>query len=536
MKKLVLILLALWLNSVSAIMAECLPEVQIGNTFLGIPAFSNVPYTETGNGCYQCVELSFRFSAEYHDGFGTVDNAANMWNILPASKGYTAVENDSSTSQPQVGDFIIWWGGSYGHVAIVSRVLGDQIEVFEQNINNAIAPYRFLPMSKNLNGKWYLDPGPRLSSYYVKGWLRYPGFSVVGRYNDGQTFHQKAIDCYNLHGGITGVGWSIEDGGGVFVHNWLPFSYQCQNFRNAQGQESIIMYGAPFTIQAYRISGLIWEHYRYGYNGHWGPDIRLPNGKKLGAPVSDEAYGIQYFENGLISVKLGVLPTKSDTQYQVITELRQSDGTLVDIYYAAGELSALTLVGQVTPENNNVLALTGGPDCDHYDFLADGTVVWQCPSALKSFVDSSLLPGTVKAYQAKAMALDNSVLAESNQITLAMPGVAGTFALTAEADGSTAANVHWIDTLHQTPFYGIYRDGVMVAKFYGCGTYRDFPLEPNHAYRYQASALTASGLVRGFSNAVSVTTPLPPEVPPPPPPFPATAEICLRSDGLAVCH
>jgi hypothetical protein len=64
------------------------------------------------------------------------------------------------------------------------------------------------------------------------------------------------------------------------------------------------MYGASSAGQAYLISGQIWEYYRYGNGGRYGPDIVMPNGKCLGGPTSEEFAGIQYFENGYYVEKL----------------------------------------------------------------------------------------------------------------------------------------------------------------------------------------------------------------------------------------
>ena len=142
MRKLVLVLMMYGLIYGSA-GAQCEPEVMIGK-FMGIPAFSNEPNTESGSGCYQCVHLVKRFSERYHGGFGRVECGANMWNVLPRDYSYLAIANNSSTAPPQVGDLIIWWQDNwdcvtrFGHVGIVCWVTDSEVGVFEQNIDKTI--------------------------------------------------------------------------------------------------------------------------------------------------------------------------------------------------------------------------------------------------------------------------------------------------------------------------------------------------------------------------------------------------------------
>ena len=40
------------------------------------------------------------------------------------------------------------------------------------------------------------------------------------------------------------------------------------------------------------------------YYQRFGPDILLPNGRKLGGPISHEHAGVQYFENGYYVARL----------------------------------------------------------------------------------------------------------------------------------------------------------------------------------------------------------------------------------------
>ena len=140
---------------------------------------------------------------------------------------------------------------------------------------------------------------PEYPNYYVAGGIAMD--EQDGWLDDGRS--RAVLNCFKRHGGIAGVGRPINDGAGVFVHYWEPSRYICQNFRNAQGQESIIIYDSLLGSQAYLVAGAIWEFYRYGYNGRYGPDILMPEGKLLGCPTTDEKNGIQYFEGGYFKAK-----------------------------------------------------------------------------------------------------------------------------------------------------------------------------------------------------------------------------------------
>jgi len=520
----------------------------IGDPFMGIQAVSRGPWSpsDPDEPTYvQCVDLARDFAKVYHnteqDGFGIVGTAANMWNALPANYGYAAVENDSSIVPPQVGDFVIWWNGGSGHVGIVSRVMRYQVEVFEQNIQ-VDDPYRLLPMNKTEAGKCHVERGEHMgTSYYVKGWLRYPSFSIIGRYDDGQTWNQKIKDCYDRINGyqclpdMGKMGWPIDDGGGAFVHNWEPWHYICQNFRNAKGEESIIMYNPLFGSQAYRISGAAWEYYSTGYNGRYGPDILLPNGRLLGGPITNEVGGVQHFEGGMYVTRIDeVLYSKSTSAksggqvYATVVELRQADGTLVETYYPTGEYSSLTVTGSTPSPNQIILTWLGGPDADYFGVLEDGSQI--SVVALPEFTKVGLAPGTAHTYQVVAYDSAGNELAVSNEVTLITPGAPGEFTLQGAAEGHSSVFLQWQNTAYPyAPFLLLISDGVQIAKMVSSFTQRSvYPLEPNHSYTYQIVATTGSGLVLGYSNPVTVTTNPAPPPPPPEDPVPNSVQMLIE--------
>lgn len=126
---------------------------------------------------YQCVEFVKRYYYEYYnhkmpnsyghakDFFrtGLKDGTKNT------DRNLTQYTNPSA-NKPQVGDLLIIDGdvfNTYGHVAIISNVSDDEIEIVQQNTGgaeNTRATYSLV----NSNNRWKIDHKRAL------GWLRKP--------------------------------------------------------------------------------------------------------------------------------------------------------------------------------------------------------------------------------------------------------------------------------------------------------------------------------------------------------------------------
>lgn len=103
--------------------------------YSGVCAYSNGRNQCSGNSCdgdgiyglrFQCVELGQRFFAVKH-GIAKVwhDNANGMCSNIPAGV--------SKVADPAAGDLIVFDWAPYGHVAVISAVSGNSIDVIEQN-------------------------------------------------------------------------------------------------------------------------------------------------------------------------------------------------------------------------------------------------------------------------------------------------------------------------------------------------------------------------------------------------------------------
>jgi len=117
---------------------------------------------------WQCVEFIKRYyflhlKHEMPNGYGHASSFFNnnlKDNSFNSARGLKQFKNPSST-KPKVDDIIVW-GGKYGHVAIVSKVANNKIEVIQQNVG---LETRMEYLLEKINGKYVLDGG-------ISGWLR----------------------------------------------------------------------------------------------------------------------------------------------------------------------------------------------------------------------------------------------------------------------------------------------------------------------------------------------------------------------------
>jgi surface antigen len=127
---------------------EVVPCGAILASYKGVPARSNqnYPYGSCGGRSayglrYQCVEYVRRFyhlvkGMETREGMTEKrwDNA-NTFFKSAAEKGLNAFENGGPVP-PLPDDILVFQGGPYGHVAIVTAVDHDHLEVIEQNFSS----------------------------------------------------------------------------------------------------------------------------------------------------------------------------------------------------------------------------------------------------------------------------------------------------------------------------------------------------------------------------------------------------------------
>lgn len=151
--------------------------------YRSVPAYQNGKTITTSHGKHyaadgyyygqkwQCVEYVKRF---YHDAHGHrmpsvwghardfFDPAVAHGEVNPA-RGMRQYQNGGDTA-PKADDLLVFRGGSLGHVAIVTKVTADSVEVIQQNIYGVATDSH--PLVKS-GGRFTVGAGKQPA-----GWLR----------------------------------------------------------------------------------------------------------------------------------------------------------------------------------------------------------------------------------------------------------------------------------------------------------------------------------------------------------------------------
>ncbi|MDW3094616.1 MAG: CHAP domain-containing protein [Gammaproteobacteria bacterium] len=154
------------------------------NSFNGIEAKSNGIYQGEGGACdddapyvygnlYQCVEYVRRYYGE-ELGLNTDSDAwrgdARFYWAEASNRGLESYNNNGGFA-PQVEDIIVFDGGRWGHVGIITDVEGDEVTIIEQNWDPR-GEFK-LDLTISSNGQYFV--GNRSRRYSTIGWLRKPG-------------------------------------------------------------------------------------------------------------------------------------------------------------------------------------------------------------------------------------------------------------------------------------------------------------------------------------------------------------------------
>ena len=124
---------------------------------------------------YQCVEFIKRYYYDHlnHKMPNTFGHAKDFYNPnlkdneLNSDRNLVQFSNPSIT-KPKINDILIFDANSYnpyGHVAIVSKVTEDEIEIVQQNPGRFGSSRETIDL-KQVNNKWKLDNAS------ILGWLR----------------------------------------------------------------------------------------------------------------------------------------------------------------------------------------------------------------------------------------------------------------------------------------------------------------------------------------------------------------------------
>lgn len=109
----------------------------------GIQVFSNGNHTGTGTSCagatgehgnrYQCVELMNRYYMTLYDAPLISCDARDCLKKFSAQAKHFYTYANGKMPKPRRGDTIVFDGGSYGHVGLVTHVAGERVAFINQN-------------------------------------------------------------------------------------------------------------------------------------------------------------------------------------------------------------------------------------------------------------------------------------------------------------------------------------------------------------------------------------------------------------------
>lgn len=125
---------------------------------------------------YQCVEFVKRFYYEFynHKMPNSYGHAKDFFNRQLSDISYNKARaltqyNNGSSGKPRKNDLIVFAptaNNSFGHVAIVSKVEDNKLQIVQQNAGRGNPTREYIDMHFT-NGKWYVGKG-------TLGWLRMP--------------------------------------------------------------------------------------------------------------------------------------------------------------------------------------------------------------------------------------------------------------------------------------------------------------------------------------------------------------------------
>lgn len=142
----------------------------------GLPAKRNLAPDGYNIGLqWQCVEFVKRYYYEYlqHEMPDSYGNALDFYDKKLADGALNTKRNllqftNPSAIKPEVNDLIVFDGNimnRYGHVAIISKVYDDKIEIVQQNAGSSNSSRGLMKLQFE-NGMWYIG------SSQLLGWLR----------------------------------------------------------------------------------------------------------------------------------------------------------------------------------------------------------------------------------------------------------------------------------------------------------------------------------------------------------------------------
>lgn len=188
----------------------------------GTTAYSNGQSTGTGSSCagsgsyglqYQCVELVMRhFKTTW--GLRWYGNAKDLLNNAPVAT-VDVYKNGDAAHPPVPGDMIVFGGGPYGHVALVTEVTDTSVKIIEQNVPSSFT--RTLSRSGgNVSAGW--------SGWWTMGWAHAKANTTPGT---GGAVEEPTTWSCSASAYAGQQLWTCEDGDLHRCENGQPVTTDC---------------------------------------------------------------------------------------------------------------------------------------------------------------------------------------------------------------------------------------------------------------------------------------------------------------------
>lgn len=198
-----------------------------GHSYAGQTAYSNGSYTGSGSSCggtgtygyhYQCVEYTERvagrsdWAGNAYTGYWTNTGLSSSSSSQgPYYKGLLPLGSGTGYLAPQAGDVVVWSGGTYGHVGVLSAVYTSTVRVIDQNRScgdqSCDLTYGSSYTLGNGSGSGMCG-SEGLSSYTPRGYL-HRGWDFGGSYQvassatTGTSQHNWWLNDASYHSGTT---------------------------------------------------------------------------------------------------------------------------------------------------------------------------------------------------------------------------------------------------------------------------------------------------------------------------------------------
>ena len=340
--------------------------------------------------------------------------------------------------------------------------------------------------------------------------------STVARYSNG-ALNQPILDCFNRNGGADHFGQPFNNnGGGVYVHDW--YSLDGSNFVTIQDfyHPGYDFYSAIIESSAMSAAFELKAGFRWYYMDQlagYGPST-------LNAPLCDERAFVD--SNGLFG-PANQIYVRQDFQtgktliWNLATGIQMVDTPSDGFHIALGGQESIDIWTSSVSYNqvilNWLLPFAGSSVVYRNDWPIHTTTD-------QLLTDNTALSNTTYRYYVQATSSDNGVVMRSPVLEVTTPANPNRYTITAQLRSGDYDTVD-VEIVENTlypyaPFHCFVRNDGAESYKVAATSWSFSGLQTGVSHTFYCEALTASDLVLGRSNVVTVFVPVPPTVSPTP--------------------